>query len=81
MKIYKISSVATRVSRRGKILTIKNYHGINHAESIVISSQKNYVNLIHGEDHHRYSCLIENIKEIKHIHDGSNPPDVAVNIC
>lgn len=73
MKVYKISHVATKTTKRGKRLTIKNYQNINGTDSLILTTQKTYVNLIPQDDNHRYNCLIESIKEIKTQPPRSHP--------
>lgn len=58
MKIYKIRNIVTKIAKRDKRIIIKSYQNINHTDDVVIIEKNHYVNLIHGEDNHRYSCLI-----------------------
>ena len=64
MKIYKLSSVKSAVKRGGKRSTIKVYRHVNQNGRVVVSLQKNYVCLTHGEDSRTYSCLVENIRRM-----------------
>lgn len=65
MKIYKLSSVKSVVKRGGKRSTIKVYRHVNQNGRVVVSLQKNYVCLTHGEDSRTYSCLVENIRKMR----------------
>ena len=64
MKIYKLSSVRSVVKRGGKRSTIKVYQNVNQNGLVVVSLQKNYLCLTHGEDSRTYSCLVENIRRM-----------------
>lgn len=64
MKIYKLSSVQSVVKRGGKRSTIKVYRHVSQNERVVLSLQKNYLCLTHGEDSRTYSCLVENIRRM-----------------
>ena len=65
MKIYKLSSVRSVVKRGGKRSTIMVYQNVNQNGRVVVSLQKNYVCLTHGEDSRTYSCLVENIRRMR----------------
>lgn len=65
MKIYKLSNIDTVRARKGKMVTMKKYRNIAHTDYVVVSTQKQYVDLTHGTDNYRYSCLLETIKEIR----------------
>ena len=65
MKIYKISNIETKTSRGGKIITTKRYQNINHSDFVVVATKRSYVNLTHGQDNNKYSCLIETIRRIR----------------
>ena len=65
MKIYKLSSVRSVVKRGGKRSTIKVYQNVNQNGRVVVSLQKNYVCLTHGENSRTYSCLVENIRRMR----------------
>lgn len=65
MKIYELSSVQSVVKRGGKRSTIKAYQNVNQNGRVVVSLQKNYVCLTHGEDSRTYSCLVENIRKMR----------------
>ena len=65
MKIYKLSNVQSVVKRGGKPATIKVYRHVSQNESVVLSLQKNYLCLTHGEDNQTYSCLVENIRRMR----------------
>ena len=65
MRIYKIHCTKITTTRGGKQTTIKEYINIDGADSIIVSLQKKFVNLLHEEDNLHYSCLLENIRKIR----------------
>lgn len=65
MKIYKISHISIKVTRRGKKIILKHYKNIDGADSMLVGTYKNYNDIVNDGDNYRYSCLIEHIKKIR----------------